>query len=136
MNQSIFKAYDIRGKYPREINRPVIRMIAQALISSFAPGMKKVRVVIGHDARQSSPPLYREALRAARMDRRQKEIFAAGLITTPTLYLLVNTLGADGGLIITASHDPKNYNGVKMVGPFAVPISGKDVYAAVSRFCR
>ncbi len=133
MDRSIFKAYDIRGKYPREINRPAVRTITQALIASFAPKRKKVKIVIGHDARRSSLPLYHEALRAARMEERSKEIFAAGLITTPTLYLLVNKLRADGGLMITASHDPKNYNGIKMVGPRAVPISGTEAYAIVSR---
>lgn len=132
MNQNIFKAYDIRGKYPLEINRPAVRIITQALITSFSLKKKKIKIVVGHDARKSSQSLYREVLKTAAADARVKEVFAAGLITTPTLYLLVNMLPADGGLTITASHDPKNYNGVKMVGPRAVPISGKDIYEVVS----
>ena len=132
MDRSIFKAYDVRGKYPREINRSVIRTITRALVARLSPRKKTMRIIIGHDARRSSGPLYREALRTALADRRPKEIFAAGLITTPTLYMLVNTLRADGGMMITASHDPKNYNGVKMVGPRAVPISGTDAYGIVS----
>ena len=136
MKPSIFKAYDIRGRYPREINKPVVFAITRALVASFAKKKRSVRVVVGHDARNSSEALYLVALRACGSDPRPKKVYAAGLITTPTLYLLVNLLSADGGLMITASHDPKNYNGIKMVGPKAVPLSGTDAYKIVSRFSK
>ena len=57
----------------------------------------------------------------------------AGLITTPMLYFLVNKHKAAGGMVVTASHNPKEYNGLKMVRAGAIPVSGKDVLARMPK---
>ena len=51
------------------------------------------------------------------------------MITTPMIYFLVNELAADGGIVVTASHNPKEYNGIKVVNASGLPVSGKDIYA-------
>jgi phosphomannomutase len=120
----IFKAYDIRGIYPTEINESVVREIGAGLVKMFGSGT----VIIGHDSRLSSPALYRAILREFKENKKKIKIIAAGLITTPTLYFLVNKLKARGGVMVTASHNPKEYNGLKVVGEKAKMISGKEIY--------
>ena len=135
INQSIFKAYDIRGKYPQEINERVVFEIASALGRHFG---KKSRLLVGCDGRLSSPSLYKAVLKGvkspakgeARQRRRMSNVkcIEAGLMTTPMLYFLVSKLEADGGIMVTASHNPKEYNGLKVVGPKAKPISGSEIF--------
>lgn len=149
MNQSIFKAYDIRGKHPEEINGGVVEHITLALGSYFkskVTGHGSKVIVVGHDARLSSPKLYGAALRGimnkeSRIKNIRKPfiihnssfvIHAAGMITTPMLYFLVNKLNAVGGIMITASHNPPEYNGMKVVGPRAEMISGMEIKELVS----
>lgn len=122
--KTIFKEYDIRGKYGKEINKSAIEKIAKSLKKIFG---EHPTLVIGRDARRSSPEIYRTILKSAAYAR----FIKAGLITTPMLYFLVNTYGADGGIMVTASHNPKEYNGLKIVARRAIPISGKSVYKAV-----
>ena len=128
IKSQIFKAYDIRGKYPEEINEKAVEIIVKSLIKKLKPK----KIVIGHAARLSSPELYRGAIRQLKTksaDRRIKlKTILTGMITTPMLYFLVNQLKADLGIMITASHNPKEYNGLKFVGKNAEPISGKEVY--------
>ena len=122
----IFKAYDIRGKYPAEINEGVV----ETIVSFLAPYFPKGTLVIGHDARVSSLVLYHTALLAARF--LQVTTLPVGMITTPMLYFLVNHLKAAGGIMVTASHNPKEYNGLKIVGPKAAPISGYEIYQRIT----
>lgn len=117
IKKKIFKAYDVRGRYPSEFNEAAAAKIAKALKKHFR---KNAKLVIGHDARLSSPALYKTILQNINGIK-------AGLITTPMLYFLVNKLKADGGIMITASHNPKEYNGLKVVGEKARPISGKEI---------
>ena len=124
INQSIFKAYDVRGKYPGELSKEATFKISQALGEYFGSGAK---IIIGHDARLSSPTLYKEVLSGVRSRVPDIGCIEAGMITTPMLYFLVNKLKADGGIMITASHNPKEYNGLKVVGKNAKPMSGKDI---------
>ncbi len=137
---SIFKAYDIRGRYPEEINEESVVEIVKGLITHF----KKGKIVIAHDVRLSSPSLYKIALHslkiaaAAAGSRRggkncKLKIEAVGFATTPMLYFLVNRLKARGGIMITASHNPKEFNGLKIVGPKAKPISGKEILALLKQ---
>lgn len=119
INPSIFKAYDIRGRYPKEINEEAVSEIAKALAKHF----KKGKVIIGYDARLSSPSLYKTVLKSLEI----REILPAGLVTTPMFYFLVNRLKAAGGIMITASHNPKEFNGLKIVGRKAEMISGKEI---------
>ena len=133
----IFKAYDIRGIYPDDIEEGVVFEIVSALVEHFRGG----KIIVGHDARLSSPSLYKTVLNALSwqhfdFDKKGKgfrpakpiNIVRAGLITTPMMYFLVNHFKAQGGIMITASHNPKQFNGLKVVGPKAAPISGKEIY--------
>ena len=130
----IFKAYDIRGIYPKELNEDVVQSIAESLarffVSKKRTSSQPAAIILGHDVRLSSPRLYRSALAGLR--HKGIRVIQAGRITTPMLYFLVNDLKADGGVIITASHNPKNYNGLKIVGKKAVPISGEEIYAMMT----
>ncbi len=143
INKAIFKAYDIRGRYPEEINEKIAARIAYALGRYFfkskanlrpelrsREGQKSKVVMVGHDARLSSPALYETMVRVMCQVSGVK-IVEAGMITTPMLYFLVNHFKAIGGIIITASHNPKEYNGLKIVGPKAAPISGKEILSMV-----
>ena len=120
-NSNIFRAYDIRGKYPKEINEKNLAEIIPAIIRVLKPKT----IIIGRDARLSSPSLYRATINQLKVQK--LKIVPAGIITTPMLSFLVNKLKADGGIMITASHNPKGYNGLKIVGKNAIPVSGKDI---------
>ncbi len=127
MDKNIFKANDIRGIYPLEINKQVVFKIVSGISAIF-----KKNIVVGHDARLSSPELYKSVLAALKEIQPGKsfkkiKIIEAGLATTPEIYFLVNKFKADGGIIVTASHNPKEYNGLKIMGRGAIPISGREV---------
>lgn len=124
INPKIFKAYDIRGRYPEEINEAAAEHIAVGISRSF---FKKGRVVVAHDARLSSPALYRAVLRGVKSKMLNVKCIEVGPATTPMFYYLVNHFKASGGIMITASHNPSEYNGLKAVGQRAEPISGKDI---------
>ncbi len=126
---TIFKAYDIRGKYPDEINEKIVSEISAALAKNLKPKI----IVIGHDARLSSPKLYRVVIKKLKIENLKFKIIEIGLTTTPMFYFLTNHFKADLGIMITASHNPKNYNGLKVVGKNAIPISGKEIYRLVTR---
>ena len=127
MNLEIFKAYDIRGRYPDEIDESAVQEIVSVASVHWLKEVENPIIVVGHDARLSSPSLYRAALQALKQSALGAKIHAVGLITAPALYFFVNHFQADGGIIITASHNPKEYNGLKIVGAKAVPISGEEI---------
>ena len=124
----IFKANDIRGKYPSEINEKIISEIARRLALYFDPKSQipnpKFKIVVAHDIRPSSPSLYKAVLGQLKAKNSKLKAIKVGLATTPMFYFLVKKLKAGGGLMITASHNPKNYNGLKIVDKNALPISG------------
>lgn len=131
MKSSIFGAYDIRGKYPNEINEKVVGEIIPAIFKVLKVKKSGAKIVVGHDVRLSSPSLYKAVIRTLKSLQTKNyklQTITAGMITTPMLYFLVNKLKAAGGIMITASHNPKNYNGLKVVGHKATPISGKEIY--------
>lgn len=132
MDKSIFKAYDIRGRYPKEINEEVAEKIAAVLARHF----KKGEIVVGHDARLSSPKLYRAVIGAIKKENPKLAVVKMGLITTPLLYFLVNRVGAMAGIAVTASHNPKDYNGLKVVGKNAEPMSGNEIWKLVQKYER
>lgn len=129
MNPKIFKTYDVRGRYPEELNEEATERIAALLAESWRRG----KIVLGYDARVSSPALYRAALAALRASGRSLLIVEGGMMTTPMLYFLVNRLRARGGIMVTASHSPREYNGLKAVGERAVPISGEEIKSLFDR---
>jgi phosphomannomutase len=119
MNPRIFKAYDVRGIYPGEIDEEAARAIGGA----FVAYLEATRIAVGRDMRLSSP-----ALAAAFIDgatAQGADVVDYGMIATDMLYFAVARDRHDGGVEITASHNPKQYNGMKMVRQEAFPLSGE-----------
>jgi phosphomannomutase len=119
LDPGIFKAYDVRGTYPGEVNEDAARAIGAA----FVAYLKAKRVAVGRDMRLSSP-----ALSAAFIDgatSQGADVVDYGMIPTDLLYFAVARDHHDGGVQVTASHNPKQYNGMKMVRQEAFPLSGE-----------
>lgn len=114
----IFKAYDIRGVYPSELNEETAYKIAKAFIQIT----KAKRIVIGRDMRSHSPSLFESAVKA--VTDLGVDVIDVGMVTTPMFYFAVIHLKADAGFSITASHNPPQFNGFKLVREEAIPISG------------
>jgi phosphomannomutase len=114
----IFKAYDIRGIYPDQLNEETAEKIGRAYVEFT--GAKKV--VVGYDMRPHSLPLF--AALAKGMTEQGADVVNLGMCSTPMSYFANGKLGADGSVIITASHNPAEWNGFKMCIANAVPISG------------
>jgi phosphomannomutase len=115
---SCFKAYDIRGQVPEQLNGDIAYRIGRA----YAVFIEPRRVVVGHDVRLSSPALC-QALAQGLMDG-GAEVWDIGLCGTEEVYFATFHQGADGGIMVTASHNPQDYNGMKLVREEAKPISG------------
>lgn len=123
-SEGIFKAYDIRGRYPEEINEDAAYRIARAFVRYVRLGVRDerlVKIVVSADARQSSPTLKTAFLEG--LADEGVEIIDAGLTTTPMHYFIVNKTAADGGAVITASHLPLEFNGIKLSKKGAMPLS-------------
>lgn len=134
MVNSIFRAYDIRGKYPQEIDEETAEVVAAKTGNYLKSPGKKGKIVVGMDVRQSSPSLYRAViLGLKKAGLKDNEIIRAGVITTPMLYFLCAHFKADGGIMITSSHSPKDTNGLKIVGKKVAFLSGEDVFKIISR---
>ena len=113
---SIFKAYDIRGEYPQEINEEIAYKIGRAIVHL----LKCKTVVVGHDMRIGS-----ESLKHSLVDGITDEgadVVDIGLCSTDTLYFAVAEYDYPAGAVVTASHNPKQYNGIKVVKEKAIPI--------------
>ncbi len=121
-----FKAYDIRGRVPEELNEDLARRIGVALAAQLAPGP----VVLGHDVRLTSPAL-QDAL-ATGLRGTGREVIDIGLCGTEEVYFQTDHLGAAGGVMVTASHNPMDYNGMKLVKENARPISSDTGLFAIS----
>src|SRR5918999_2629004 len=118
LNPEIFKAYDVRGIYPDEVHEEGARAIGAA----FVAYLKARRIAVGRDMRLSSP-----AIAAAFIDgatSQGTDVVDYGMIPTDVLYFAVARDSLDGGVEVTASHNPKQYNGMKMVRREAFPLSG------------
>lgn len=121
-----FKKYDIRGRYPEMVDENLVYAVAKALGEKI---FQKGKVILGRDVRHSSPSLY-EAAKGA-LEAVGLEVEDVGIITTPMLAFLVNHLGASGGMMITASHNPKEDNGVKAANAKGEPISGEEMFELI-----
>src|SRR6187549_2087495 len=119
LNTSIFKAYDVRGLYPGEINETVARQIGRGFVAYL--GAKTIGV--SRDMRVSSPTIAAAFIEGAR--EQGADVIDYGMMGTDMLYFAVARDGHDGGVQITASHNPKEYNGIKMVRKEAFPLSGE-----------
>jgi phosphomannomutase len=113
-----FKAYDIRGRVPDELNEAIAYRTGVAFAHQFSAR----RVAVGHDARHSSRPLL-EAL-ARGLTQGGADVIDIGLCGTEEIYFATMHAGLDGGIMVTASHNPADYNGMKLVQREARPVSG------------
>ncbi|MBI2382895.1 MAG: phosphomannomutase [Gammaproteobacteria bacterium] len=113
-----FKAYDLRGRVPDELNADIAYRLGLAYAERFHPQ----RVALGRDVRHSSEPLL-HAL-AHGLIARGVEVVDIGLCGTEEIYFAAFQPGVDGGIMVTASHNPMDYNGMKLVRGGALPISG------------
>lgn len=119
INESIFKAYDIRGTYPDEINEDAVYKIVQA----YAKFVNPKTVALGRDVRISGVSLF-ESAKQAFVDH-GVNVIDIGVISTDMLYFAVAHYGYDGGVTISASHNAVEFNGMKIVREKAIPISGE-----------
>ena len=109
MNEKIFKKYDVRGLVGKELKARDAYFIARA----FQEHTKAKKVAIGHDMRENSKEFY-EQLTKGLVDQ-GADVIQIGLCTTPLLNFVIAELRLDGGMMITASHNPKEYNGIKII---------------------
>jgi phosphomannomutase len=114
----IFKAYDIRGLYPGELHAEVARRVGRAFVDYLGAR----RVAVGRDCRLSSPELAASFVEGARSQG--ADVTDIGVVGTDLLYYFVARHDLDGGAIVTASHNPKEWNGLKLVRRGALALSG------------
>lgn len=119
LDPTIFRAYDIRGEYPNQLDEGGVYVIIQAYVKIFKPR----KVVVSRDVREHGPQLQRAAIKsflAAGVD-----VIDAGLVSTDMFYWAVASLGVDGGVTISASHNPRQWNGLNLAKKGARPISAE-----------
>ncbi len=125
---SCFTAYDVRGRVPDELNQTIAARIG----CSFAEQFVAQKLVIGHDMRLSSPSLAQSMIHA--LTDQGVEVVDIGLCGTEEVYYAVfsgENQGIDGGIMVTASHNPADYNGMKLVRKGARPVSGDSGLGAI-----
>ena len=115
---SCFKAYDVRGRVPDELNVDIAYRIGRAYAQVVCPK----KVVVGHDIRLTSEEI-KEALSNGLMDA-GVDVYDIGECGTEEIYFATFHTQMDGGIVVTASHNPKDYNGMKFVREGSKPISG------------
>ena len=115
---SIFKAYDIRGIYGEDLTDKLGYKIGKA----FATFLGCKKVVVGRDMRPHSEPLFKQLARG--LTELGADVIDVGVVSTPISYFANGTLGADASIMITASHNPGEWNGFKLCRERAIPISG------------
>ncbi len=120
IDESIFKAYDIRGIYPDSLCEDVARKIGRAYVDYL--GLSGSRVVVGRDMRLSGEPLEGAFIKG--VTEAGADVLDIGLVSTDALYFAVGYLEEPGGAMVTASHNPKEYNGLKLCREDAIALSG------------
>jgi phosphomannomutase len=118
LDPKVFKAYDVRGIYPDELDEEGAYAIGRAYVEEFQPR----RIAVGHDMRLSSPVMTDAVMRGAAESG--ADVVELGLVGTEMVYFAVGELGLDGGIAVTASHNPKEYTGMKIVRRGALPVGG------------
>jgi len=113
---SIFRAYDVRGIYPTELNEGVALKMGKAF-GTFSPG----KIVVGNDLRLSGPSLKKELIRG--LLATGATVIDIGMVTSPITMFATRHLKCDGGVIVSASHNPKEYNGFKFYYKDGIPVS-------------
>lgn len=128
INPKIFKAYDIRGVYGKDFNNELGYLLGQAFVElrkqddDYIEG-KKLKIAVARDMRISSPMLKENLIRG--LSDAGADVYDLDLASTPTLYFAVGKNNYDGGIIVSASHNPKEWNGFKMVRSKGGPVSGE-----------
>jgi phosphomannomutase len=119
LDPKVFKAYDVRGIYPSELDDEGAQAIGRAFVEVFGPS----RIAVGRDMRVSAPPMAAAVIEGA--SDAGAEVLDLGMVGTEMLYFAVGELGLDGGIAVTASHNPKEYTGMKIVRAGALPVGGE-----------
>jgi phosphomannomutase len=119
LDPKVFKAYDVRGVYPTELDEEGAYAIGRAYVEQFEPR----RIAVGRDMRLSAPAMARATIDGA--GDGGADVVDIGLVGTEMLYFAVGDLGLDGGIAVTASHNPKEYTGMKIVRRGALPVGGE-----------
>lgn len=120
IDPAIFKAYDIRGTYPDQLNHDSAYKIGKGFVSY----LNCKNVAVGRDMRLSSPGLFESLVKG--ITESGADVIDIGLCSTDALYFTVGKFAYEAGIMITASHNPKDYNGFKMCRQTAVPLSGQE----------
>src|SRR5687767_14261537 len=118
LDPAVFKAYDIRGLYRTELDEDGAYAIGRAYAEHFEPR----RIAVGRDMRLSSPAMAEAVIRG--VVEAGSDVLDIGLVGTEMVYFAVGELGLDGGVAVTASHNPKEYTGLKIVRRGALPVGG------------
>src|SRR2546422_5554260 len=118
LDPKVFKAYDVRGIYPDQLDEAGAYAIGRAYVDEFEPR----QIAVGRDMRLSSPSMAEAVMRGAAESG--ADVLDLGLVGTEMTYFAVGELGLDGGIQVTASHNPKEYTGMKIVRRGALPVGG------------
>jgi phosphomannomutase len=118
LDPKVFKAYDVRGIYGSELDEEGAYAVGRAYVEQFEPR----RIAVGRDMRLSSPSMAASLVRG--VSEAGAEVLDLGLVGTEMVYFAVGELGLDGGVAVTASHNPKEYTGMKIVRRGALPVGG------------
>jgi phosphomannomutase len=119
LDPKIFKAYDVRGIYPTELDEEGARAIGRAFVEQFDPK----KIAVGRDMRVSSLSMAEAVMDGAASAG--ADVLGLGLVGTEMVYFAVGELSLDGGIMVTASHNPKEYTGMKIVRRGALPVGGE-----------
>lgn len=128
MDFSIFRAYDIRGVYPTQINEGTAYRIARNIKRVFGSART---IVVGRDGRVSSPTLHEGLLEGLRVAG--AKVVDVGVTTWPSMAFFVPRMGAQGGIMITASHNPPEFNGLKGIDKNGIPLGGGYMLKKIGR---
>src|ERR1700755_435365 len=116
LSAGVFKAYDVRGIYPNELDEEGAYAIGRAYVEQFEPR----RIAVGRDMRLSAPTMAAAVIEGAADGG--ADVLDLGMVGTEMTYFAVGSLGLDGGIMVTASHNPKEYTGMKIVRRGALPV--------------
>ena len=119
LDPKVFKAYDVRGIYPADLDEEGAYAIGRGYVQQFEPR----RIAVGRDMRLSSPAMAAAVMRGAA--EAGADVLDLGLVGTEMVYFAVGSLELDGGIMVTASHNPKEYTGMKIVRRGALPVGGE-----------
>ena len=119
LDPTVFKAYDVRGIYPTQLDENGAYAIGRAYVEQFEPR----RIAVGRDVRLASPTIAKATIEGAADGG--AEVLDLGLVGTEMVYLAVGDQGLDGGIMVTASHNPKEWIGMKIVRRGALPVGGE-----------